>query len=112
MRLPLKLAAFGIILLLPKTDAYLSKAYLSETQTTSEPAVAQDVNSTKGPTVFAEGKQAESSTCAAKPGHDTSDTAAIHACKVIAIGESGVTNAVAIAEIAYRQLGLPYKQSR
>jgi hypothetical protein len=100
MRLPLKLAAFGIILLLPKTDAYLSKAYLSETQTTSEPAVAHEV------------KQAESSTCAARPGHNTSDTAAIHACKVIAIGESGVTNAVAIAEIAYRQLGLPYKQSR
>ena len=30
--------------------------------------------------------------------------------KIIAISDSGVTNASAIAEIAYRQLGLPYKQ--
>ncbi len=60
MPLTLKLAAFGIILLLSKTDAYLSNANLSETQTASERAmsapIAQHVNSTSDPTVFADGK--------------------------------------------------------
>lgn len=82
MRLELKLAAFGIIVLLPKTEAYLSNAQQSETQTTSElamlaPVAHWHVSSTSDPTFFAEGKQG--STCAAKPRQDTSDTAAFHA---------------------------------
>ncbi|WP_194478037.1 hypothetical protein [Bradyrhizobium sp. CCBAU 53338] len=80
MRLPLKLMALGIILLLPKTHLYLSEAHLSEAQTASErqmltPVAHWDANSASHFTVSA----AKTSECAAKPGHDGSDTVAIHA---------------------------------
>lgn len=80
MRLGLKLIALGIILLLPKTHLYLSEAHLSDPQTASErrissPAAHWDVNSAGHLTVSA----AQTSSCAAKPGHDGSDTVAIHA---------------------------------
>jgi hypothetical protein len=83
MRQALKLAAFGIILLLSKTEAYLSNTDPSETQSAPERAISRsvthwNVNSMSDPTIF-EGKQVESSTCAAKLGHDPSDTATIHA---------------------------------
>jgi hypothetical protein len=80
MRLGLKLAAFGIALLLSKTDLYFSKSHLSEAQTASQlslPIAHPHVNSTAYLTGSA--KQAESSTCAAKPGHDGRDTVAVHA---------------------------------
>jgi hypothetical protein len=84
MRLGLKLVAFGIILLLPKTNLYLSDAYLSEAktapeQTMSGPVAHWDAKSTSYLKVSTEGKQAKSSTCAAKPGHDASDFLAVHA---------------------------------
>lgn len=80
MRLGLKLIALGIILLLPKTHLYLSEAHLSEAQSASErqmlsPEAHWDVNSASYFTVSA----AKTSTCPAKPGHDGSDTVAIHA---------------------------------
>ncbi|MBR0971243.1 MULTISPECIES: hypothetical protein [Bradyrhizobium] len=80
MRLGLKLIALGIILLLPKTHLYLSEAHLPEAQTASErqmlsPAAHWDVSSAGCFTVSA----AKTSKCAAKPGHDGSDTVAIHA---------------------------------
>jgi hypothetical protein len=79
MRLGLKLIAFGIILLLPKTHLYLSHAHLSEAQTASErqisgPVAHWDVNSAGYLRVSA----AKTSNCSAKPGHDGSDTVAIH----------------------------------
>ncbi len=84
MRLGLKLVAFGIILLLPKTNLYLSNAYFSEAKTAPEHAMSApiahwDANSTSCLTVSAEDKQAKSSTCAAKSGHDGSNTLAVHA---------------------------------
>lgn len=77
MRLGLKLAAFVVILLLPKTHLYLSKGDHSEAQTAPErpipgPAAPWDVGDL---TISAEGKQTKSSTCAPKPEHDT---AAVH----------------------------------
>ena len=80
MRLGLKLIALGIVLLLPKTHLYLSEAHLSEAQTAPErqmlsPEAHWDVNSACCFTVSA----AKTSQCAAKPGHDGSDTVAIHA---------------------------------
>ena len=84
MRLGLKLAAFGIILLLPKTHLYLSDAYLSEAQTAPErtisgPVAHRDINSTNYLTASAGGKQAKSTACAAKPGHDDGGSVAVHA---------------------------------
>jgi hypothetical protein len=78
MRLGIKLAAFGIILLLTKTNLYLSNAYFSEAKTAPEHTMSGsvahwDVNSTSYLMVSAEDKQAKSSTCAAKPGHDAND---------------------------------------
>ena len=85
MQLSLKLAALGVILLLPKTEVYLSNPHRSEAQAAAEPAMSGSVahlniNSTSYPGISAEGKQAgECSTPAAKPGHHPGDTAAIHA---------------------------------
>jgi hypothetical protein len=80
MQLGLKLIAFGIVLLLAKTHFYLSDAHLPEAQTASErqissPGAYWDVNSPGYLTVSA----AKNPNCAAKPGHDGSDTVAIHA---------------------------------
>jgi hypothetical protein len=78
-----KARRFGIILLLPKTHFYLSNADLSEAQTAPERQISRSVAhwnlDSTGLTVSAEGKQARSSTCAAKPGHDSSNTVAVHA---------------------------------
>lgn len=82
MRLGLKLVAFGIILLLPKTNLYLANAYFSEAKTAPEHTMSGSVahaNSTSYLMVSAEGKQAKSSTCAAKPGHDANDSLTVHA---------------------------------
>ena len=82
MRLGLKLVAFGIILLLPKTNLYLSNAYLSEAKTAPEHTMSGPVANAKSTSylkVSAEGKQAKSSACAAKPGHDANDFLAVHA---------------------------------
>ena len=83
MRLGLKLAAFGTILLLAKIHLYLSNAYLPEAHTASERPISGpvywDVSSTGYLTVSAEGKQAKSSASAAKPGHDGGDTVAVQA---------------------------------
>ncbi|WP_271672803.1 hypothetical protein [Bradyrhizobium sp. CCBAU 51627] len=83
MRLELKLAAFGIILLLPKTSLYLSNDGLSEAQTAPERLISAPVahridNSTYRPMLSTSGEQDKSSTCAAKPGH-SSDIVAVHA---------------------------------
>jgi hypothetical protein len=80
MRLGFKLIAFGIILLLPKTHLYLSDAPLLEAQSASErqistPVAHWVVNSGGYPTVSA----AKISTCGENPGHDGSNTVAIHA---------------------------------
>ncbi len=84
MRLALKLIALGIILLLPKTHLYLSEVQLSEGQAASErqissPASRWDANSLRHLAVSA----AKTSECAANPGHDGSDTVAIHAMDVM-----------------------------
>lgn len=85
MQLSLKLAALGIILLLPKTELYLSNSDRSEAQAPVERAVSGsvahlNVNSTSCPRVSVEGKQAgECSISAAKHGQEPGDTAAIHA---------------------------------
>jgi hypothetical protein len=84
MRLGLKLAAFGIIVLLPKTHLYLSNAYLSKAQTTAErtmtgPVARRDINSMSYLTVSAGGEQAKRATCAAKPGHDASNSVVLYA---------------------------------
>ena len=91
MRLGLKLVAFGIILLLPKTSLYLSNVSFSEAKTAPEhtmsgPVAHWDANSTSYLTVSAEGKQAKSSTFAAKPGHDANDSLAVHAMDEIPKG--------------------------
>lgn len=83
MRLGLKLVALGVILLLSKTEVYLSNTYLSEAQIAparpiSGPIAHWDDNSKGYLTVSAEGKQAKRSTCAAKPADDGSDTVAVH----------------------------------
>ena len=59
MRLGLKLAAFGIILLLPKTQLYLSNGHAPEAQTASERPIPGPVAHSMGYLkVSAEGKQA------------------------------------------------------
>ena len=83
MRLGLKLVALGVILLLSKTEVYLSNTSLSEVQIVparpiSGPIAHRDVNATGYLTVSADGKQAKRFTCGAKPGDDGSDTVAVH----------------------------------
>ena len=85
MQLSLKLAALGIILLLPKTEIYLSNPHRPEAQPAVERAMVGsvthlNVNSTSYREVSAEGKQSvQCSTSAGKLRHEPGDTAAVHA---------------------------------
>jgi hypothetical protein len=106
MRLGLKLAAFGVILLLPKTHLYLSNPDLSEAETASErpisgPVALSDANSTSGClTVSADGKQAKSFMYV-----DGSDTVAIHAMdKRVMKLLAAIPNAT--ARCIYNKIGL------
>ena len=92
MRLVLKLAALGVIVLMPKTHLYLSSADLSKTQTAyerpvSDPAAHRDdLNSRGYVALTAEGKQPKISSCSAKPGLDTM---AVHAIDKSSKGSHG-----------------------
>jgi hypothetical protein len=91
-RLVLKLAALGVILLMPKTHLYLSDADLSKTQTAYERPVCDpathpdDVNSRGYVALTAEGTQPKSSSCSAKP---ELDTMAVHATDTSPKGSHG-----------------------
>ena len=93
MRLVLKLAALGVIVLMPKTHLYLSNADLSKTQTVayerpiSGPAAHRDdLNSRGYVALTAEGRQPKISSCSAKPGLDTM---AVHAIDKSSKGSHG-----------------------
>ncbi len=70
MRLGLILAAFGIILLGPKTELYLSNAYVSGTQTASEAPRSTPPTPAGCVAVAPKSKQANSFGCTAKPPGD------------------------------------------
>ena len=81
MRLGLKLAAIGLVILTPKTQLYLSNAYW-DTQAVSERPVSVPVAQSdhfNHVAVVAEGKQPKTSSCAAKPLEKGKDAMAIHA---------------------------------
>ena len=94
MRLVLKLAALGVIVLMPKTHLYLSNAGISETQTAtnerliSSPAAhLDDLNSRSYVALTAPGKRPKISSCSAKP--EANDTVAVHAIDTSPKGSHG-----------------------
>jgi hypothetical protein len=96
MRLVLKLAALGIMILMPKTHLYLSNADPSKTQIAAyerpipdQAAHRDDLNSRGYVVPTAEGKQPKISSCSAKPGLDGNDTMAVHAMDTSPKGSHG-----------------------
>jgi hypothetical protein len=90
MRLGLKLAAIGLILLTPKTHLYVSNQ--SDTQAVSERPISGPAAPSDHPgyvAVAAEGRQPQSSTCAARPGDEGKDALAIHAMDKSLTGSHG-----------------------
>jgi hypothetical protein len=79
LRLAIMLAAFGIILLAPKTELYLSSAHPSGAQTASGELISSPPTPADYVVVTARDKRTNSFGCVARPSsHDRDDALALH----------------------------------